>query len=183
MLSQLFGGTPGRQEQLPTRTPGQVNIMEQLGQMGLSGLQQGGFDFAPIESQAKERFMQQTIPTIAERFTGMGGRHSSAFRQALGQAGAGLDTNLAAMRGQHGLQQQGQLMQMLGLGLQPQFESLYVPKSPGLGATAAGGIGQGLGMVLPILLSAAAGGMGGGPLGAGASGLTALLSQLNKGGE
>lgn len=64
--------------------------------------------FESFEAPYKEQFEQQTVPMIAERFAGMGtgggASSSSGLQQALAQAGKGLSTNLAALRG--GLQMQ-----------------------------------------------------------------------------
>lgn len=101
------------------------------------------FDFAPIEEQARMGFEQKTLPSIAERFTalGAGGGRSSAFGQQLGAAGADLEKSLAAQKQQYGMQQQGLLQNLLGLGQQ---ESFYRPRTPGfLENLAVGGL-QGL---------------------------------------
>jgi hypothetical protein len=65
------------------------------------------FNFAPIEQQARTGFAQQTMPSIAERFSSLGSggsQRSSAFPQALSQAGQGLEEQLAALRAQYGFQ-------------------------------------------------------------------------------
>ena len=60
------------------------------------------FNFDPIEQQARAGFEQQTIPTIAERFTnmGQGASSSGAFARTLGGAAAGLEQDLAAQKAQ-----------------------------------------------------------------------------------
>lgn len=99
-----------------------------------------------FEAPARRSFEQQTIPSIAERFTEMGAQGSNAFGQQLGQAGASLEENLAAQRGQMGTQAIQQLMQLLNMGLTPQFENVYQPATQGFLGTAAQGLGQGFGM-------------------------------------
>ena len=71
----------------------------------------------PVEQQYTRNFAQNTVPGLAERFTsmGQGGQHSSAFQGALGQAGAGMNEDLAALRQSH-------LMNLLNIGLKPQNE-------------------------------------------------------------
>jgi hypothetical protein len=100
-------------------------------------LQTGMQNYSPEASQnrAQEQFHKNTIPSLAERFTAMGGgQRSSAFQGALGQASADLESQLDVNRQNFGLQ-------ALGLGLQPQFES-HLQASPyqgllgGLGAAA-----------------------------------------------
>jgi len=109
----------------------QQNILSMLPQL-LSSTSQQGFDFKPIAEQARTQFQQQTIPSIAERFTGLNAQGSSAFKQSLGQAGAGLEQGLGALQSQYGLQQQGLNQQLLSNllhhGLQPSMENVYFPR-------------------------------------------------------
>ena len=100
-------------------------------QSGLSSLGQNQFNFAPIEAQARKNYTEKTLPSIAERFAGSNSLRSSAFRNQLAQSGSDLESNLAAMKSNYNLQQQSQLQNLLGLGLSPQFESLYSNGSPG----------------------------------------------------
>jgi hypothetical protein len=114
------------------------------------------FDFAPIAQRARTNFQQKTLPSIAERFTSMGGgQRSSAFQQAVGQAGAGLDESLAAMEQQYNLQRQPLFQQMISMGLGPQFENAMHARQPGMLETGISSFLGGLG-----------GGLGGGGLGA-----------------
>jgi hypothetical protein len=96
---------------------------------------------------ARREFFEQTVPGIAERFAGEGGLSSSAFQQALGQAGAGLSERLTAMREQlrpqtlSALQGFGQM----GMGTKP-FGYQTTAAQPGflqsmLGSTI-GGLGR-----------------------------------------
>lgn len=113
---------------------------------------------AAFEAPAMRQFNEQIIPGLAERFSGMGAgaQSSSAFQQALGQAGAGLSENLQALRS--GLQMQA-LPQALGYAQQPisNFQGLaglglgtqtkgYMPKQQPfwqqLLAGLSGGVGQ-----------------------------------------
>src|SRR6478736_7267401 len=81
-------------------------------QGGLSFLQKlFSNDPAQMEQFQKpymENFQQNIVPDIANRFAGMGtgasGLNSSGFQQTLAQAGRGLQSDLAAMRGQQQLQ-------------------------------------------------------------------------------
>jgi len=59
-------------------------------------------DFGPIEAQARQKFMQETIPGLAERFTALtgGGQRAGAFERQKAQAGTELETGLAALRAQ-----------------------------------------------------------------------------------
>lgn len=165
-------GTKGTFNPLPT-TPLQQQITQQIGQKASSLLSKDNqFNFAPIAEQARANFQQRTIPTLAERFTAMGGGlRSSAFQGALGGASSALERDLAALQQQYGLQQnaqQNQLLQiLLGLSSQPQFS--YTPPTPGLLQPLVGALGSGLGMY-------ATGGLSGG-----ANALQQLLSLLTGG--
>lgn len=131
----------GKLAQVPRYTPQQQNVLNSLLQRGLSGIESSSFE--PIEQRARQQFQTQTIPSLAERFTSAGGgQRSSAFQGALGQAGADLESQLAAYRSQFG-NQQG--LQLLGLGLQPQFENILQPENQGFLSSLLGSAGQGLG--------------------------------------
>lgn len=171
-------------KQVSTLTPGQGGFLQQLMEM-LSGSGLGGAESAmqyfmdllsgspesyqKFEAPMMRQFNEQIVPGIAEKFTGAGGgQRSSAFTQALGGAGAGLQEQLAAMRG--GLQQQGaqglmsglQGLGSLGLGTRA-FENVYEPKRPGFLQQLLGGLGGAAGTGLG--LSMGMGGLGGlGPL-------------------
>lgn len=157
-LKEALMGSPGRIQAMPTMAPEQQQLISQLirglgGQQGplaggLQNLQQllaGGGE--AYERPAMRQFEEQIVPGIAERFTGMGAgaQRSSAFGQQLGQAGAGLAENLAMQRG--GLQQQGmqQLMQLLGLGMQPTHQYMQIPGQQGGLGQLFGGIGSSFG--------------------------------------
>jgi hypothetical protein len=183
-------GSPAQTQRFERFSPNQQQAQNQTLQMGLSGLQNlKPFDFAPIEQQATKNFNTQTVPSLAERFTAMGsGPRSSNFAPAFASAGADLQGQLAALKSQYGLQQQGQqqnfLQNLLGIGLTPQFETGYEPRSPGfaesVGAPVLQGLGQSLPYLLPLLLGGATSGFGT-AAGAGISGLP-LLIQLLQGG-
>lgn len=135
-LSDFFLGSPGRTEQFQNYTPQQQMALNQMLMQGM-----GGLDTGVLEQQARQGFAQTTVPSIAERFTSMGsggGQRSSAFAGALGSAGAGLEGSLAGLR-------QGRLMQMLQMGLTPQFENAYMPSSQGFLGSILPGLSQGAG--------------------------------------
>ena len=179
-LSNILGSTPAQTQQFNKYNPDQNSAFNQLLKMGLSGLQnQKPFDFSTIEQQAKTNFYSDTVPSIAERFTAMGsGPRSSNFAASLGQAGAGLQQSLAALRANVGLQQQGQqqnyLQNLLQLGLTPQFETVHTPEQPGFLESAGGPILQGLGQSLPYLLPLLLGGATGGTAAAAGGALAGL---------
>jgi len=131
-------------QQLPRYTPEQQALINSLIPHVQQGLQQKS-DFAPIAEQARRSFSTKTVPSIAERFTAMGGgQRSSAFQGALGQAASDLETNLAALGSGHALQQQALLQNLLGHALSPSFENIYIPQTSGLFGSLAAGAGASL---------------------------------------
>ena len=164
-LRDFLFGSKDKFRQMPTMDPSQMQALQGiLGQLGALG--GGGYGssmdylsklvsgdpgaLGEFEAPYRQQFESQTIPGIAERFAGanpMGGAlSSSGFGQALGGAGAQLQSQLAGL---HGALRQGAASSLMGqfnnlanLGLGTRtFENIYQPGSTGL----MGGIGQGLG--------------------------------------
>ncbi len=131
-LKEFFVGGPDQLQQFGQFGPEQQQALNQLLGMGIGGLQQTPFNFEPIANQARTNFA-------------LGGQRSSAFNQALGSAGAGLETDLASMGSQYNLGQQSNLLALLGLGLQPQYQTAFQPGGYGVLGGLLGGLGQGLG--------------------------------------
>ena len=158
MMAQEYpGGTLGVRS--PHFTGQQTSILDQLSQQGLGGMQNlPSSDFGPIRQAAMSQFNQDIMPGIAERFTagGAGSQRSSAFQQASAGAGAGLAERLAAMEQGYNMQNRGQetnrLMSMLQMGLQPQFDTNFIPPGQSFGTSVAGGLGQGLGAASPLFV-------------------------------
>lgn len=101
-----------------------------------------------FEAPTRRAFNEQTLPSIAERFTGMNAQKSSAFGQQLGQAGQRLEEGLASQRAGRGFQALQQLQGLLGTGLTQQYENVLRPREPG--ALESGG--NALLEMLPFLL-------------------------------
>ena len=105
---QLGQGGITNPQQIPTPEPLQQpeNLQYQPYQTLPVTYRPLNFDVEPLVQQAQAQFQQQTIPSIAERFTaaGAGSQGSSAFAQQLGGAGTDLQRNLAALRSQVGYQ-------------------------------------------------------------------------------
>lgn len=175
----LFG-TGDKMKQVPTKTGGQSDLLNQMisalqGGQGIFGnnqLYQGGSNYLnDLYSQSPDafnrlsepymrQFQQQTVPALAERFSGAGygGRQSSAFNQAMGQAGQNLSSQLGGMFEQMRSQNLGNLMGMANMPYQQaqgaigqnMFENFFQPGSGGLLGNAltglGGGLGQGAGM-------------------------------------
>jgi len=139
-LSDIFSGlwsSPAQTNQFPNFGPEQLQAL-----MSLLGQGQQNTNFNDISQKATSNFYQNTVPSIAERFSSMGGQRSGAFQASLGNAGAGLNRDLGAMRSQFGMQQ-------LQQGLMPQFQTMYQPEQSGflqnLLLSLAGGAPQALG--------------------------------------
>jgi hypothetical protein len=135
-LGGLFGGgKKGGVKQAKIVNPQQESVLNYLLQQGQQGLQNPYAGFQPIAQQARNQFNQQTIPSLAERFTSMGNASlsSPAFASQLGQAGAGLEEALAALQSQYGMKNQQNALQLLALGLSPSFQNFYQQSQPGFG--------------------------------------------------
>jgi len=139
-LMGLFGGfgstSKDKTKQLPTMTPGQLQILKQLeGMIGPQGQLGQGYgeslnylrDLLNPDSEAYQKFAdpymkefeQQTIPGLAERFAGLGGGmggglSSSGFGQSLSAAGGNLQSQLAQLKASLAGQAAQQLMGQYG---------------------------------------------------------------------
>jgi hypothetical protein len=162
LLQQLLGSLNGQSSNI------QQNPLFQQGSNYLQQLLSGSPESTQaFEAPAMRQFNEQIIPGIAERFSGMGAgsQSSSAFQQALGQAGAGLSERLQALRS--GLQTQA-VDQSLSYAQQPisNYSNLanlglgtqsfgYAPKQKpfwqGLLQGSATTGAQGLSQLLPLL--------------------------------
>ena len=130
-LDSLFGKKE-KFRQIPTMSEGQQGFQNEAlkRMMGLLG-PGGGLDTSAMEQQARGNFMSKTVPGIAEMFTNMGsgGQSSSAFQGALGEAGAGLEQNISAMKPQMNMQL---LQSLMGPGMQQGFDTYHEQAQPGL---------------------------------------------------
>ena len=158
----IFGSAPRFEEKQlfnPQQQGLQGSLIQQL--MAVLGGQGGN---NPMSQQLERNFQTNVIPSLAERFTSLGGgaQNSSAFQGALGSAAGNLQQDLAA-------QQYGQLQNLLGYAFQPQSERFAIPGQEGL-----------LGQVAPAALGAV-GTFFGGPAGglAGSAGGTAISKLLS----
>lgn len=155
----------------------QRQMMNQIGQAGLQGLlggrMPGGTSFEPIKQAYEQNYRQNVMPSIAERFAGLGGEGaagSSGFKASMLGAENQLQTQLAGMQSQYQAQMLPLLMQMLGVGLQPQNEQQFLPGQSGVLENFGGQFMQGLGAAIPGFAA-------GGGFGTLASGLKNLFSK------
>lgn len=161
----LFGKSP-KLKQKSALTAGQENLFNQVtGQLGSSNLYGSGLGLlrSLLEGQAGEdqynafaapymqQFEQEILPMIGERFAGLGANSgalsSSGFAQALGGAGAGLQSQLGQLR--EGLRNQAlqSVFNQYGNALgQRTFGFTEKPGSSGFVPSALGGFAQGGGL-------------------------------------
>jgi len=115
----FWGGSPATVGQVNRFGQQQQGGMSEILRMALSGISGDAgkqFDFAPIAQKARSQFQQNTLPSLAERFTSMGSGSSlgsPAFANQFSQAGAGLEEGLASQEAGFGMQQHQQQQQML----------------------------------------------------------------------
>ena len=157
-LNEFFFGRGDKNKRLSTKTKQQNEALKRYfeqsieksplygaGSQFLQSLlsnEPGAFD--AFEAPYIQQFNQQTAPGIAERFAGMGtgagASSSSALNNSLAQAGAGLQNQLASLRGNLQMQGLGQALQyaqqpysniLQGVGLNT-FENSYQPGNLGL---------------------------------------------------
>lgn len=172
-----FSGTKPSLKKFETLNSGQKNLLDALTkhlnlyqseatqnplfQSGQSYLQsllsQNPEMMKQFEAPYMRQFEEEIIPGLAERFSGMGARSSSAFQQALGAQGAGLMERLASMRANLGMNAANmgmnyaqipfsQQMQRASLALgTPAFGYQAFQGTPGAGQSILGGLGQGFG--------------------------------------
>lgn len=136
-LGRLFGGRKPKAQQVKRFTPQQESALNQLMSRGMAATDMGG-----LEKKYRGLFERDVVPGLAERFTAMGGgQRSSSFEESLRRGGLGLSEQLAGLEHQGG-------MQALGLGMQPRFDTVMTPGSPGMLQGLMGGVGGMLGMGL-----------------------------------
>jgi hypothetical protein len=146
-FSRTFGHHKSEPQQVPLFTPEQEALRQRYMMQG-----EKDTNIEELSKLFRNQYEQETVPDMAEQFTAMGGgQRSSGFQDALQTAGLNLMQQLAGLKMQGG-------MQKLSLGLEPRFQTIMRPETPGIGET-----------MLPILI-AALGGAIGGPAGAAVGG-------------
>lgn len=208
-------GSPDKLKKIPTGTQEQQglhnNILQQAMGMSQAGggynqaqnyynslMQPGNDAFNNFAAPFMNQFQEQTLPGIAERFAGAGALSSSGFGQALGGAGAGLQSQLAQLfaqlQSQAAGQQTNQYNQLATTGLnyqpfayqQQQGSGGFLgPLLAGIGTAAAGPIGGAIGGVAGNGISSyfkqpkgGTSGIGAAPTGGGGFGLPNFLQGM-----
>jgi hypothetical protein len=152
-MANFLWGTPSRFEKIPRFTQPQVQGLNTILQQALSGLQGTPASYEPIAQQEMQRFQNEIVPGIAERYATTQGSRSGAFQGALSQAAQRLSTNLAGMGAQYNLANRGQLMNLLKIGLTPQEDVGYFGGRQGVAQTGLSSLAGGIGTSIPILAS------------------------------
>lgn len=158
MIMSLFagGGSKDKMNKVNNYTPQQSQFLDNMMKMlneGAVGQGQGEAtdywremvnpseeSFNRFADPYKRQFEQETVPMLAERFAGAGGGmggglSSSGFGQSLSAAGGNLQSNLAALKSNLGMQAASGLSNQysnlanMGLSAQP-FNYTYQPGGP-----------------------------------------------------
>jgi len=168
----LFRSRPEQIQRINPLRPGQEGLYSQLlastqgpgagGSFGESADYYrsllGGEGFEDFERPLQRQFSEDTLPSIAEQFAGLGagGLSSGGFAQEAGRASTDLAERIAQLRA--GLRQQGAegLMGLGQRGMQPIDEMVLRPRQPSLfeqfSTGALPGLAQGLGSGLSTQL-------------------------------
>ncbi len=138
---------PAKQRNISRLTPQQQQWNQQRGEMGMEGLRNPYAGFEPIEQNARSKFQTSTIPTIAERYTSMGsgGQNSSAFDASNLQAGADLESNLAALRSEYGFKNRQLSGDLLNQSMGQNFDTRFEQQQPGFLQSSLGALAEPLG--------------------------------------
>lgn len=131
-FSNWARGNPEMFTQVPKFSPEIAGNLNQLLESTFQGLQNPSQGFQPIANEAIHRYETQGVPSLAERFTAMGGgQRSSAFQNALASGRGDLERSLGAMQAQYGLQNRSGLLDQLKMGLLGQPEFMHSARQPG----------------------------------------------------
>lgn len=149
----------GYMHQFPAQTPQAMQMLQMILSQGMQGLQ--GMpkpQFGPIAEKYEQNY-RNSMPSISERFAALGGEgvnSSSGYKSAMAGAEAGLHQQLAGMEQQFNQQNMAQLLQMLGLGLTPQFGMATEGEKPGMFAQMVGPAVSAAGATAPLWMPALA---------------------------
>lgn len=139
----------------PRYTMAGQQLINQIIQSASAQLENPEADFKPLADRARSQFRTKTMPALAERLGGMGqgATLSSDYSGLMADAEKDFEQDLLAQQSQFGMQNKALLLQLLGLGLQPSFDTQYTERGGNMWGSAVGKFAEGLGM--------AAGGGGG----------------------
>jgi len=118
--------SPDQQNSLNSMLGGAQEQMPQIFELLKNILGGDPESMKAFSDPARTSFEQNTLPSIAERFSSMNAQNSSAFGQQLGAAGANLEENLAGQRANLQSGAMNQLMNMFNTGMTHKMK-LYIP--------------------------------------------------------
>jgi hypothetical protein len=132
-FAEFFAGNPERVAHIPQFTQQQSPLFQILGEQGKQQYMNPYQGFDAIANQAQQNFRQNTLPSLAERFTSMGKNSmtSPLFMSQMHNAGAGLDTQLASMKQMYGMKNRSQGLEALAMALTPQYQNIRLGAQPG----------------------------------------------------
>lgn len=173
LFSSMFSGKKDKLKKgIPTKLPEQLQgIRDYMSgstpeSKYFSDLMSGSPEaFKAFEAPYLQQYQNEVIPMISERFagqgTGAGALNSSAFQNTLAESAKRLQTNLAGMKSNLGMQAASTMYsgKLGAMGISP-FENIYMQGTQG---------GQGAGNLMSSLLPLAFMNIGGGGGGGGAS--------------
>ena len=96
---------------------GDYGQIQQRGYQGMNEMANNPWSFDPIRQAAESDFQTKTLPSIAERFAGMGtgdSMSSGGFQNALRMGGEDFQKQLAGLGAQYGLQARGMQQNLYG---------------------------------------------------------------------
>ena len=134
--------TPGYNQVFPTLTPNQMALSNYSGQAAGNIISRGGgpdySGFEPIAAYARNQFNTQTAPSLAERFTALGGHGglaNSGFQGTIAGAEQEAKLGIAKLMSEFGQNQQQTENQRLNIllngGLTNQLHNHYTEPTAG----------------------------------------------------
>lgn len=141
-------------QRLQRFTPQGESSLQQLLSMGQQNLQNPLQGFDALKTRANQRFSQETVPALLERFSASGDNalSSPSLKSELSQASGTLQERLAGLESQYRQGRESLGLQQMQLGLTPQFENILRGEDEGIFPGIAGGLSQGLASAIPLLL-------------------------------
>lgn len=129
----FFLGSPEEMRYYSPYDSQQQGAFQQLLQMGLQNQQDPYAGFEPLQQSILDYYNQQVLPSITEQFTaGTGGALSSpGFGSQVAQSARGLAEQFLQHKMNYGDRNRQFGLQQAQMGLTPQYEASYLPRTPG----------------------------------------------------
>jgi hypothetical protein len=114
-------------------TSRETGAMNKMLEMAMSQMDPSRMSSDPMRQRLMSLYQQQILPSIAERFTGMGdGQGSSAFLGELTSGTNDFMERMGTLESQYNMQMLPQYLRMGEIGLTPRQEHMYAPGSKGM---------------------------------------------------